>query len=104
MTKFEFAGVSTLNGKCKVRYANDNLRIKVLAAAGHKDIDIVQLKHAMTKKEAVDYLLSINFDNGNATVRQTLEKEQTKRAIKSKKIKGKGKSKTVAPTEETVEV
>lgn len=82
MSTFTHAGVSTLNGSCKVRFANDQLRVKVLAKNGHKDIDIVQLKHAMTKAEAVEYLLSINFDNGNAVVRAALEAAQEKRADK----------------------
>lgn len=85
MTTYTFAGVSTLDGRCKVRWANDVLRIKVLAANGHKDIDIVPLKHAMTKTEAVDYLLSINFANGNAVVQRALEDEQIKRQPKSRK-------------------
>jgi len=79
MTTYAFAGVSTLNGRCKVRWANDILRIKVLAANGHKDIDIVPLRQPMTKSEAVDYLLSIDFDNGNRVVRAALEEEQIKR-------------------------
>ena len=82
MSTFTHAGVSTLNGSCKVRFANDQLRVKVLAKNGHKDIDIVQLKHPMTKSEAVEFLLSINFDNGNATVRAALEAAQEKRADK----------------------
>jgi hypothetical protein len=70
---YAYAGVSKLNGKFKVRFANDQLRVKVLAKNGHKDIDIVQLKHPMSKVEAVEYLLSINFDNGNKEVRAALE-------------------------------
>jgi len=70
---YSYAGVSKLNGKIKARFANDQLRVKVLAKNGHKDIDIVQLKHPMSKIEAIDYLLSINFDNGNKEVRAALE-------------------------------
>jgi hypothetical protein len=74
MTKtFTYAGVSTLNGVCKFRVANDSTRVKVLAFNGHKDIDIIELKEALTKEDAVAFLLSINFDNGNAVVRATLE-------------------------------
>ena len=85
MSTFTHAGVSTLNGSCKVRFANDQMRVKVLAKNGHKDIDIVQLKHPMTKAEAVEYLLSINFDNGNAVVRAALEAAQEKRTDKPAK-------------------
>ena len=80
---FTHAGVSRLNGEFKVRFANDALRVKVLAKNGHKDIDIIELKHAMTKEEAVAYLLSIDFATRdgvtNSEVQAVLQAEQTKR-------------------------
>jgi hypothetical protein len=79
MSTFKYAGVSTLNGKIKARFANDQMRVKVLAKNGHKDIDIIELKHPMTKDEAVAFLLQINFDNGNKTVRAAIEAEVEKR-------------------------
>jgi hypothetical protein len=79
MSSFSHAGVSKQDGKFKVRFANDSLRTKVLIKNGHTDIDIVELKHPMTKSEAVDYLLSIDFDNGNKEVRAALEAAQDKR-------------------------
>jgi hypothetical protein len=79
MSTFKYAGVSTLNGKMKARFANDQMRVKVLAKNGHKDIDIIELKHPMTKQEAVEFLLKINFDNGNKTVRAAIEAEVEKR-------------------------
>ncbi len=95
---FTHAGVSKLNGEFKVRFANDQMRVKVLAKNGHKDIDIIELKHAMTKEEAVAYLLSIDFDNGNKEVRAALEAEQGKRtetpkAAKAPKAPPKAKAK-----------
>ena len=92
MSTFKFAGVSTLNGSIKARFANDQLRVKVLAKNGHKDIDIIELKHAMTKEEAVAFLLSIDFDNGNATVRAALEAEVEKRTEKPTKTAPKAKA------------
>lgn len=84
MSTFTHAGVSRLNGEFKVRFANDGLRVKVLAKNGHKDIDIIELKHAMTKEEAVAYLLSIDFATRdgvtNQEVRAALESEQDKRS------------------------
>lgn len=77
--KYEYAGVSTLDGKTKVRWANDIARVKVLAKNGHYDIDMVPLKYPMDKIEAVEYLLAIDFDNGNAAVRAVLEEEYAKR-------------------------
>ena len=58
---FTHAGVSKLDGEFKVRFANDSTRVKVLIKNGHTDIDIIELKHAMTKEEAVQYLLDIDF-------------------------------------------
>lgn len=84
---FTHAGVSKLDGKFKVRYCNDSLRTKVLIKNGHTDIDIVELKHPMTKEAVVAYLLSIDFDNGNQEVRAALEAEQGKRETKEPKAK-----------------
>jgi hypothetical protein len=84
---FTHAGVSKLDGKFKMRFANDSLRTKVLIKNGHTDIDIVELKHPMNKEEAVAYLLSIDFDNGNKEVRAAIEAEQGKRAPKEPKAK-----------------
>lgn len=89
MSTFTHAGVSRLNGEMKVRFANDALRTKVLVKNGHKDIDIIELKHAMTKEEAVQYLISIDFatQNGvtNADVKAALEAALDKRAEKPAK-------------------
>ncbi len=100
---FTHAGVSRLNGEFKVRFANDQMRVKVLAKNGHKDIDIVELKHPMTKEEAVQYLIDIDFatQNGvtNPEVKAALEAEQGKRteapkAEKPAKAKAAPKAKT----------
>ena len=80
-TLFSHAGVSKLNGEVKVRFCNDALRQKVLIKNGHKDIDIVELKHPMTKSEAVAYLLSINFANGNSVVQAALDAAADKRGV-----------------------
>ena len=84
---FAFAGVSTLAGETKVRFANDQLRVKVLAKNGHKDIDLIQLKEPMTKEEAIAFLISIDFDNGNETVRNALIESTMKRAVVEPKVK-----------------
>lgn len=101
MSTFTHAGVSTLNGVTKVRFANDALRTKVLIKNGHKDIDIIELKHAMSKEAAVAYLLSINFDNGNATVRAALEAEQGKRTEKPTKVAKAPKAKAAPKAKST---
>ena len=66
--KFAVAGVSTLEGKTKLRFANDTMRIKILAKNGHKDVELVELPHEMTKAEAVQHLKSIGFGKGNASI------------------------------------
>ena len=66
--KFSVAGVSTLNGKTKLRFANDSMRIKTLAKNGHENIDLVCLPQEMTKAEIARYLEETNFANGRTEV------------------------------------
>lgn len=77
---FTHAGVSKLDGEFKVRFANDAMRTKVLIKNGHTDIDIIELKNAMSKEDALAYLMSIDFANGNVLVQAALEAEVTKRS------------------------
>jgi hypothetical protein len=53
---FKVAGVSTLKGEVKVRFANDMTRVKVLTKNGHTDIELVELPEAMDKPAVVSYL------------------------------------------------
>lgn len=107
---FTHAGVSRLNGSFKARFANDALRVKVLAKGGHTDIDLIELKDPMTKEDAVAYLLSIDFDQGNKEVRACLEAELDKRTPKAKvekapkaaKPKAEKKAKAAKPTLEKI--
>ena len=66
--KFAVAGVSTLEGKTKIRFANDTMRIKILAKNGHTIVDLVTLPHEMTKAEIAQHLREIGFGSGNADV------------------------------------
>jgi len=81
---FKFAGVSRKDGVMKARFANDLMRVKVLAKTGSSDIDMIELKEAMTKADAVAFLLKIDFDNGNQEVRAALEAEVEKRTAQPK--------------------
>jgi len=103
MSVFSHAGVSRLNGEFKVRFANDALRVKVLAKNGHKDIDIIELKEPMTKEDAIAYLMSIDFatQNGvtNAEVEAALFEAIDKRAVKPAKAPKAAKAK---PTMESI--
>ena len=65
---FSVAGVSTLDGKTKIRFANDTMRIKILAKNGHTGVELVTLPSEMTKAEAVQHLRSIEFGKGDAAV------------------------------------
>lgn len=87
MSTFKFAGVSRLDSGVKCRFANDAGRVKVLAKGGHRDIDIIELKEPMTKEEAVAFLISIDFDNGNAEIRAAMEAELGKRTPTEKAAK-----------------
>ena len=66
--KFAVAGVSTLNGKTKIRFANDTMRIKILAKNGHTDVDLIPLTHEMTKAEIAQHLIAIEYGKGNAAI------------------------------------
>lgn len=80
------AGISRdPSGKLKMRWANDIMRVKILTKEGHTDVDIVELRHTMQRMEAVQYLISINFANGNPEIEQLLADELIKRSDKPAK-------------------
>ena len=60
---FKVAGVSVLNGKYKVRYANNKSRAKVLAKNGHTNVELVTFKEALPKEDLIDQLLNHTFKN-----------------------------------------
>ena len=76
--KFGVAGVSTFNGKTKLRWANDSMRIKILLKNGHSNVELVNLPREMTKREIALYLQEIEFMKDNvdvqAAIRYTLRK------------------------------
>lgn len=112
MSVFAYAGVSRLNGEFKVRFANDQMRVKVLAKNGHKDIDIIQLKEPMSKEDAVAFLVKIDFATRdgvtNVEVQAALADEMSKRTEQPKvekapKVpKAEKAPKVVKPTLETI--
>ena len=63
---FTVAGVSTLDGETKVRFANDELRVKVLMKHGHTNPILIALPNAMTKLEVVTYLQGLDEFQGVA--------------------------------------
>ena len=66
--KFAVAGVSTYEGKTKVRFANDTMRVKILAKNGHQDVQLVDLPHEMTKAEIGQHMIATGFGQGNAAI------------------------------------
>ena len=57
---FNVFGVSKQNGEYKVRFANDIMRIKVLAKHGHEDIRLCELDTAVTKYEGIQKIQSMD--------------------------------------------
>lgn len=57
---FTVAGVSSLDGEFKVRFANDVMRVKVLAKNGHQDINLVELEQPMSKMDAALFLQELD--------------------------------------------
>lgn len=56
---FSVAGVSTLNGVTKVRFANDFVnRFKILSKNGHTDIELIELGGEFSKAEVCQVLMS----------------------------------------------
>ena len=66
--KFAVAGVSTQNGKTKIRFANDSMRVKILSKNGHTDVELINLPHEMTKAEIAAHLVATGFGAGNAAI------------------------------------
>ena len=104
---FTVVGVSTLNGKTKVRFANDFAgRIKNLVKGGHTNVELFELPKAMTKAEACQHLLDIGgiFKQWSALITETMGKKQGTVASKPVKAKAKAvpvKTKAVAPKKVT---
>jgi hypothetical protein len=91
--RFAVAGVSTLEGKTKIRFANDTMRIKILAKNGHTDVELVELPSEMTKAEAVQHLRAVGFGAGNPAVEAAIAYAEKKNPAPA------GNKATVAKTE-----
>jgi len=81
---FIVAGVSTLNGKTKLRFANDVMRIKILDKNGHTDINLVNLPHEMTKGEIAQHLKEIGFMADNPAVQEAIDYIANKNPVAAK--------------------
>ena len=94
--KFAVAGVSTLDGKTKVRFANDTMRIKILGKNGHTDVNLVDLPREMTKAEIAQHMVEVGFGKGNAAIEAAIAYVAKKNPA-TKQVKA-----TVAKTEAVV--
>ena len=84
---FSVAGISKLNGDYKVRFANDIMRIKVLAKSGHEDIRLADLEGEFTKMDAAKLILGMDeFADAIAqsTITEYIEDNSPKAAKASK--------------------
>ena len=109
---YTVAGVSTLNGDTKIRFANDVMRIKVLAKNGHENIQLVELPEAMLKTEIAKFLATLpEFQDADsqAAVAEYLTKHDkapkvevkkaVKKAVAVKPAKAPAKTKVTAPAD-----
>lgn len=90
---FSVAGVSRQDGEMKIRFANDVMRVKVLAKNQHTDILLVELPNEMTKIEAAKFIGELDeFQGADAQTaiaeylakhdRQPKAKVEVKKAVK----------------------
>ena len=93
---FTVVGISKLNGEYKVRFANDIMRIKVLAKSGHEDIRLVELDKATSKYDAATQLKSID-EFSDAIAQSTIQEYLEDKAPKAKAAPVKAPAKTKAP-------
>lgn len=70
--KFAVAGVSTLEGKTKIRFANDAMRVKILAKNGHTDVELIDLPREMTKGEIAQYMIELDFAKGRSAIAEAI--------------------------------
>lgn len=98
---FKVAGISKLDGEYKVRFANDLMRIKVLAKHGHEDIRLAELDTAVTKLEAAKLIATMeDFADAAAqsVIAEYLEDNtpKTKAPVKAKAAPAKAPAKAKA--------
>lgn len=112
--RYTVAGVSTLNGDTKIRFANDTMRIKILAKNGHENIQLVELPEAMLKTEIAKVLATLpEFQDATAQEaiaeyldkhdKQPKAKVEVKKAVKKavavKPAKAPAKAKVTVPAD-----
>jgi hypothetical protein len=92
---FNVVGVSKLNGEYKVRFANDVMRVKVLAKHGHEDIRLAELEQPTSKYDAVKQLASMD-EFQDAAAQSAIAEYLDEKAPKVAKTKAAPKAKAPA--------
>lgn len=95
--RFAVAGVSTLNGKTKIRFANDAMRVKILAKNGHTEVELVDLPHEMTKAEIIQHMYDVDFANSRAHILDAIKDLAKKNKVKVADTKAAVAAKAKAP-------
>ena len=95
---FSVAGISKLNGSYKIRFANDIMRIKVLAKSGHEDIRLADLEGEFSKMDAARMLLTLE-DFADATAQATITEYIEDNTPKTVKAAPKAPAKTAKVVE-----
>lgn len=91
---FTVAGVSKHEGEYKVRFANDIMRIKVLAKKGHEDIRLAELGEPMSKYDAIMAIKDLDeYQDANAQF--CIEEWINENRPKTAKIKAEVSTETV---------
>jgi len=101
---FTVAGISKLNGEYKIRFANDIMRIKVLAKSGHEDIRLADLEASLTKMDAARVILGLeDFQDAIAqsTITEYIEENTPKAKAAPVKAPAKAKA-TKAPVKAAI--
>lgn len=98
---FNVFGVSKLNGEYKVRFANDIMRIKVLAKHGHEDIRLAELDAPTTKYDGIKQLQSLDEFQDSAAQSAITEYLEDKAPKAGPAVKAPGKA--TKPTKATRE-
>lgn len=89
---FKVFGISKLDGEYKVRFANDIMRIKVLAKHGHEDIRLVELDEATSKYEGIKAIQSMD-DFQDAAAQSAIMEYLEEKAPKAAKAPAKAATK-----------
>lgn len=83
---FKVVGVSKHKDEYKVRFANDIMRIKVLAKNGHEDIRLIELEEPMSKIDAVTALSKVD-EFQDVSAKMAIDEYLSENAAKEPKAK-----------------